>query len=110
VKKVQFWEDFVLSFMNHSNKVSLAEAIDAFIQEHKLKPQIDAVRVKNVWETLMGKIVAKHTTSVYFKSGKLYLAFDNAALKNEMYFSREKIKTLINNELGEEVVLDVFIY
>lgn len=96
--------------MENGNKISLGEAIDAFIKDHKLKPQIDAVRVKNLWEKIMGKTIAKHTASVHLKSGKLYLNFDSPALKNEMYYSRDKIKELINAEIGEEVVREVLIY
>ena len=41
--------------MKQHNKVSLGEAIDTFIKENKLKPQLDAMRVKSLWEKLMGK-------------------------------------------------------
>lgn len=96
--------------MKNGNKVSLGEAIDAFIKENKLKPQIDAMRVKNLWEKIMGKTIAKHTTSVHLKTGKLYLNFDSPALKNEMYYSRDKIRELINAEMGEEIIREVLIY
>lgn len=96
--------------MKTGNKVSLAEAIDTFIQENKLKPHIDAMRVKRLWEELMGKTIVKHTTSIHFNAGKLYLNFDAPALKNEMYYSREKIKSLINTEMGEAVVKEVLIF
>ena len=96
--------------MKQHNKVSLGEAIDTFIKENKLKPQLDAMRVKSLWEKLMGKTIVKHTTSVHLKAGKLYLNFGTPALKNEMYYSREKIKELLNTELGEEVINEVLIY
>lgn len=93
-----------------SNKISLGEAIDNFINKNHLKAKLDAVRIAALWEKLMTPLIVKHTTSIHFKSGKLYLNFNVPALKNEMYYSREKIKNLINTEMKEDIVKEVLIY
>jgi hypothetical protein len=40
----------------------------------------------------------------------LFVQLNNAALKQELSYGREKIKKMLNKEVGEEVLLDVRIY
>jgi len=63
-----------------------------------------------MWETVMGKTIAKHTTNINLKGDRLYLTVDSAALRNELFYSRVKIKDVVNKELAKDIIKDVFIY
>ena len=93
-----------------SNRKTLGEALDQMIDELKLKPRMNELRIKKIWQELMGKPIVKHTVSIQLKSGKLYINVDSPALKQELYYSRSKIKELLNKELDELIVHEVLIY
>ena len=95
--------------MKH-NHITLGQAIDQFIQQFKLQDGIDETKVRELWGVLMGKPIAKHTTRIDLRENKLYLTVDSAPLKNELFYSRDKIKEVLNRELGKVVIKDVFIY
>ena len=63
-----------------------------------------------MWEAVMGRSVARHTTNVQLKGDRLYVTVDSSPLRNELFYSRLKIRDVINFELGTDVIKDVFIY
>lgn len=96
--------------MRHKNNVTIGEALELMITELKLKGKLDESRIKQAWVDVMGKPIAKYTSSVSLREGRLYIKVESAALKNELGYSRDKIKDLFNRELGSEVVHDVVIF
>lgn len=92
------------------NNVTLAEALNRMVDELKLKPRINESRVKMRWKDLMGLTIARHTQSLSLKKGKLYVKVSSASLKQELHYSRDKIKEIFNKEFNEQVVAEVVIY
>lgn len=95
--------------MRDKNNVTLGEALDKMVRDLKLTAGMNEVRIKSKWKELMGAPIARHTSSISFKAGKLYIHVTNAALKNELFYSRDKVKELFNKELGEEVIQSVIL-
>lgn len=95
--------------MRSKNNVSLQEALDRMVKDLKLKHGIDEVRIREGWAKLMGAPISKYTKEISLRKGKLYVKVDSAPLKQELSFSRDKIRELFNTELGEEVILEVVI-
>ena len=58
----------------------------------------------------MGPSVTKYTVKIEVEKRILFVKLSNAALKQELSYAREKIKKMLNDEVGEEVLLDVRIY
>jgi len=96
--------------MAKTNEVTLGAAIRSMISELNLRHGIYGAKIEAMWEPLMGKTIARHTTAIHLKGNRLYLTVDSAALRTELFYSRAKIKELVNKEIGEDIVADVFIY
>jgi predicted nucleic acid-binding Zn ribbon protein len=96
--------------MKKKNDVTIGEALDMMVAELKLKSKLDESRIKQAWVEVMGKPIAKYTSSVSFTDGKLYIKIESASLKQELSYSREKIKELFNKELNSDVVKDVIVF
>jgi predicted nucleic acid-binding Zn ribbon protein len=96
--------------MARSNEVSLGAALESVLTELNLRHGVYEARIEAMWETVMGNTIARHTSNINLKSDRLYLTVDSAALRNELFYSRVKIRDVINKELGKEIVKDVFIY
>ncbi|MBK8659596.1 MAG: DUF721 domain-containing protein [Bacteroidetes bacterium] len=95
--------------MRNKNSVTIADALDQMVADLKLSAGIHEVRVKKKWKELMGAPIARYTSSVSLKAGKLYIHVTSAPLKNELFYSRDKIKELFNKELGAEVIKTVIL-
>jgi len=95
--------------MKKKNDLSLQDAMQDMLQEFRLKPQLDETRVKMLWEKLMGKTISTYTSNIAVRKNVLYLTILSAPLKHELSYAKDKIKNLLNEEMGEEYVKDVVI-
>ena len=90
-------------------EVSMAEALQQFLNKSKLKTGVQAMQIEDVWEKIMGKTVAKYTDKLQIVGTTLFVSTAVAPLKNELLFQKEKIMEMVNKELGEKVIKDVVI-
>jgi predicted nucleic acid-binding Zn ribbon protein len=88
---------------------SLSQALQQFLKQSRLKGNIQALQIEEVWEELMGKTIAKYTDSIQIVNQTLFISTTVAPLKNELMFQKEKIIQRVNEALGEKVVRDVVI-
>lgn len=88
---------------------SLSEALQQFLEKSRLKGNVQALRIQDVWEEIMGKAIARYTESIQIVNHTLFITTSVAPLKNELLFQREKIIQRVNEALGEPVVREVVI-
>ena len=96
--------------MRRTNEVTLGAAIQSVLTELNLRHGVYEVRIEAMWDAVMGRSVSRHTTNINLKGDRLYVTVDSAPLRNELFYSRLKIREVINHELGTDVIKDVFIY
>jgi hypothetical protein len=96
--------------MARTNEVTLGAAIDAVLKSCNLRHGVYEAKIQSLWAEVMGKTVARYTISVQLNGNRLYVVVDSAPLKSELFYSRDKIKEVINREIGAEIIKDVFIY
>ncbi len=90
-----------------SNQQSIGEAITEFLVKFRIDVKLAEVAAVVSWEKLMGATVAKRTQEIYIRNKTLYLKIESAALKDELSYSKEKIKDMINKEAGRTVVENI---
>jgi len=90
-------------------EISLQDAIQQFLKQSRLKSGIQAVRIEEVWEEIMGKTVAKYTDKIQILNQTLHISSSVAPLKNELLYQKEKIIERINEALGEKVIKEVVV-
>ncbi|MEO6719418.1 MAG: DUF721 domain-containing protein [Ferruginibacter sp.] len=88
---------------------SMQDAIQAFLKKSRLKGDIQALQIEDVWEKIMGKTIAKYTDKIQIINQTLFISSTVAPLKNELLYQKEKIIELVNEALGEKVVKEVVI-
>ena len=92
-----------------SNQKSIGEAINEFLRHFKLEEKITETRIAASWEKVMGKHIAKYTRRIVLKNGVLYVYVESAVMRNELLMARQKIKDMINQETGKDVIEDVVV-
>jgi len=96
--------------MRTKNDITIGQALEMMVDDLKLRSKLNESRIRDGWAEIMGKPIAKYTSSVSLREGKLYIKIDSAPLKQELNYSRDKIKDLFNKELGPDVVKEVVIF
>lgn len=91
------------------NETTLKEALKAMLEHYKLKGKLNQSKIRHHWEEMMGPSIANYTQDIRLQKGKLYIVINSAPLRQELSYGKEKIKRLLNEELGEEAIKEVII-
>jgi len=91
------------------SEYSLGDAMKKFLRGSKLKNDIQAMQIVDLWEKLMGKTIAKYTDSIKIYGNKLYISTNVAPLREELRFQKENIILRVNEALKENVIKEVII-
>jgi len=87
--------------------IPLSEALQDFITVNKLQGGIDKVNVKEAWANLMGNGVNNYTTAIELRGSTLFVSLSSSVLREELSYGKSKIITMLNEELGKEVIKKV---
>ena len=87
----------------------IGDAIKQYLNHSRLKGEIQALQVEDVWEKIMGRTVARYTDNLKVIHKTLYVTTHVAPLKQELNFQKDKIKLRINEALGDKVIDNVVI-
>tara|TARA_B100000401_G_scaffold89895_1_gene57303 strand:- start:5 stop:295 length:291 start_codon:yes stop_codon:yes gene_type:complete len=96
--------------MRRSKGQPVGEVIKELLKNYDITSKFNEVHVITLWDKLMGPSVTKFTVKIEVEKRILFVKLSNAALKQELSYARQKIKKMLNDEVGEEVLLDVRIY
>ena len=88
---------------------SISDAIQQFLDQSRIKGDIQALQIEEAWEQIMGKTIAKYTDKLQIIGDKLIITAHVAPLKNELIYQKEKIKQRVNEVVGQKVVNEVII-
>jgi predicted nucleic acid-binding Zn ribbon protein len=90
-----------------SNERSLGNAIGDFLKSSRLSRKLAEQRIIDGWEKIVGPMIAKHTSEVKIQDKKLHLKVNSAPLRQELFYSREKLIQLLNAEAGETIISEI---
>lgn len=93
--------------MGKTNDKPLKEALQEMLQAFRLDTKFRQKKLISSWEKIMGPSVANRTTKLLFSGKKLFVYLNSASLREELFSSRERIKDLLNEEAGAEVVEEI---
>lgn len=89
------------------NDSPISEVLKAFIENNKLQSGMDKIDVEKAWKELMGNGVNTYTKEVILKGSTLYVTLTSAVLREELSYGKQKIITMLNDELRKEVVKEL---
>ncbi|MFL5763794.1 MAG: DUF721 domain-containing protein [Bacteroidia bacterium] len=95
--------------MSRHNEHTLKEVIGQMLKAYKLDEKLAERKLISSWETVMGPMIAKHTTDLSIKYQQLFVTLDSAALRNELAMAKGKMVKMLNDEAGSEVIKEVIL-
>ncbi len=91
------------------SEISIGDAINKFLKKSRLNTGIQSLKIEQIWETMMGKTIAKYTDKIQIVNKTLFIRTNVGPLKQELMYQKEIIKTRVNEALGEDVIKEVVI-
>jgi predicted nucleic acid-binding Zn ribbon protein len=88
----------------------IAEVIQKWLKENHLEDRFMQADIKTAWEELLGPVVARHTKSISLENKILKIRVDNAPLRQELFMSRSRIISLVNQRAGRQIALECLIF
>ena len=82
----------------------LGQVLGDFIKQNRLQQGMDRVDARQAWIQLMGNGVNNYTSAVELKGDTLYVSLSSSVLREELSLGKSKIVSMINEELGRELV------
>lgn len=92
-----------------SKPQSIGEALNSFVNAHKMGDKFDETKLLAFWETIVGSTISSRTTFLKLKNKQLTVKVDSAPLRNELLMSKQKLVDSVNKFMEKEVVDAVII-
>jgi hypothetical protein len=88
----------------HNDHMSIKDALKAFVETNNLETGLNKVNVAEAWVKLMGNGVNNYTTAVKLQRDTLYVQLSSSVLREELSYGKQKIITMLNEELGKDII------
>lgn len=88
---------------------SLEDLMKVVIKKNNLTKGLQKMNAREAWEKMMGKGVASYTESVQLQNKTLVVKLKSSVLREELSYGKEKIIKMLNEELGEELIVKVML-
>ena len=95
--------------MHLENQHSLKDVLQEMVDTMKWQEKLSETKIRKVWAEKMGTTINQYTKEINLRKGKLFITITAASLKQELSYEREKIKEMMNAQLGSVAVLDVIV-
>ena len=87
----------------------ISDLMKHFIKANNLESGFQKLNVEEEWGKLMGPGVKSYTEKITLKGGVLIVKISSAALRAELSYGKEKILTMMNEALNEELIKKVIL-
>lgn len=93
--------------MKRKNEETLKTVINRMLKAYGLEEGYFKTLLINSWPVVMGKMVNAKTSDLKIKNKVLYVKMTSAPLKQELSYGKQKIVNMLNEHVGQEVIVDV---
>ncbi len=91
----------------NNENLTIADALKEFIETNRLEQGLNVVNVQDAWKSMMGNGVNNYTTAIQLKGETLYVQLSSSVLREELSYGREKIISMLNENLGKQIIKEL---
>ena len=92
------------------NERTLKDVLHQFVKTKPIRDKYELLNIKEVWKKCLGKTIDQYTSDIRYFSGTLTVVITSAPLRQELNFGKDKLKKLLNEELGKDVIHEIKIF
>jgi len=89
------------------NEMTLGEAIRAYLKAMGLDKKLKEKALINSWEEVLGRGVAKATSSIYMQNQVLFVQLNSSVVRHQLQMMKSGIVDALNKKAGEVLVKDI---
>ncbi len=104
-KNNNYWIDKKSKRNNESQPIG--DVLGNIIKRPELRQGIIGIRAVEVWPKVMGSMIAKNTTNIYYNKGFLNVYLSSSIIRNELLMRKDKIMESLNEELGGKFIFGI---
>jgi predicted nucleic acid-binding Zn ribbon protein len=93
--------------MRKRNTEELRDIIGQVLKQSKLDKPLKEKRLIDAWPLVLGANITQYTSSLSIKNRVLYVGLTSSVLRHDLFLSKEKILTSLNQQVGSEVISDI---
>ena len=90
--------------MRHTKIQPLGQVIKEYMKQFRLEQKRKELGVNRHWPVVVGDFIASQTQSLVIRNRTLYVKFNSAALRNELFMRRQWLMDKMNEEAGEKII------
>lgn len=91
------------------SQLHIGQVLQQIVKSARWENRMNAIRITENWEAIMGRTIAKYTDKVMLKDGVLIIYTNIAPLKQELQSGKEQIIERVNEYLKAKAVRSVVI-
>lgn len=95
--------------MRQNEHIKLSDLLKDFVEVNNLEKGLDKVNVREAWSKLMGNGIDNYTSKIQLKEDTLYVDLTSSVLREELSYGKEKIISMLNEELGKELIKKIIL-
>jgi hypothetical protein len=85
----------------------ISEVLGEIVSQKHIRVGIDKIRIQEAWRVVMGKNIEKYTSNVTYRKGVLSVKLKSSVLKEELFFEKNKVIKLLNENLGKKYIQEI---
>lgn len=90
-------------------ETSIQDVLGKMITGYNLEKGFDKLNVREAWIKLLGPGIANYTEQVELRKDTLYVSLSSNVLREELSYGLNKIMTMINEDLGKEIIKKIIL-
>ncbi len=83
--------------------------LSELLERLEFRERLREYSVWNVWEEVVGDVLASKTDLIRIEEGKLFVRVANSAWMQELQFLKDDIRSRLNHRLGAPIVRDLYL-
>ena len=95
--------------MQKNSEKSLKEVLSELMRTYRLRKGNNEWIIKEAWPRLFGEMINRHTVQLRLSGRCLYLQVDSSPLRQELMMGREKIRKMLNEEIGDNFLQEIIL-
>jgi predicted nucleic acid-binding Zn ribbon protein len=89
--------------------VSIGAALEKMLERMKIGNTVHQWQAVARWDTIVGEPIAKHAKAIKVAYGKLYIAVDSPAWRNELLFQKQELLDRVNSHLTNSKIKEIIL-
>lgn len=93
--------------MERHSPQSVGDVLRNLLEETSLQNRMDELKAADLWRKITGNSIADITSRPTVKNGLMSIGVPNASLRNELHMNRTRLKEIINETIGKEIITEI---